>query len=131
MLASLTQQKWVWVNSGSWWWTGRPGILRFMGSQSRTRLRAWTELNWCCCKWRVNSSLVIDWKERAHFKLLFLDIPGWCWTGRITSKELFSCYIPQRRQNMIPESNFKILLLLFFVRLCSSTLGGNIADMEI
>ena len=26
----------VWVNSGSWWWTGRPGMLRFMGSQSDT-----------------------------------------------------------------------------------------------
>ena len=36
---------WVWVNSGSWWWTGRPGVLRFMGSQSRTRLSDWTELN--------------------------------------------------------------------------------------
>ena len=24
---------WVWVNSGSWWWTGRPGVLRFIGSQ--------------------------------------------------------------------------------------------------
>ena len=24
---------WVWVNPGSWWWTGRPGVLRFMGSQ--------------------------------------------------------------------------------------------------
>jgi len=35
----------VWVNSGSWWWTGRPGVLQFMGSQ-----RVWhdwvTELNW-------------------------------------------------------------------------------------
>ena len=29
--ASLTQWTWVWVNSGSWWWTGRPGVLRFMG----------------------------------------------------------------------------------------------------
>ena len=28
-----------------WWWTGRPGVLRFMGSQSRTRLSDWTELN--------------------------------------------------------------------------------------
>ena len=26
-------QTWVWVNSESWWWTGRPGVLRFMGSQ--------------------------------------------------------------------------------------------------
>ena len=32
-LASPTQCTWVWVNSGSWWWTGRPGVLRFMGSQ--------------------------------------------------------------------------------------------------
>ena len=35
---------WVWVNSGSWWWTGRPGVLGFMGSQ--TVWHDWaTELN--------------------------------------------------------------------------------------
>ena len=33
-MASLTQWTWVWVNSGSWWWTGRRGVLRFMRSQS-------------------------------------------------------------------------------------------------
>ena len=32
-MASLTWWTFVWVNSGSWWWTGRPGMLRFMGSQ--------------------------------------------------------------------------------------------------
>ena len=42
-MASLTRWTWVWVNSGSWWWTGRPGMLQFMGSQSRTRLSDWTE----------------------------------------------------------------------------------------
>ena len=31
-MASLTQWTWVWVDSGSWWWTGRPGVLWFMGS---------------------------------------------------------------------------------------------------
>ena len=30
-LASPTQWTWVWVNSGDWWWTGRPGVLWFMG----------------------------------------------------------------------------------------------------
>ena len=45
-MASLTQWTWVWVNSGRWWWTGRSGMLRFMGSQSRTQLSDWTELNW-------------------------------------------------------------------------------------
>ena len=29
-MASLTQWTWVWVNSGSWWWTGRPGMLQPM-----------------------------------------------------------------------------------------------------
>ena len=32
-IASLTRWTWVSVNFGSWWWTGRPGVLRFMGSQ--------------------------------------------------------------------------------------------------
>ena len=32
-IASPTQWTWVWVNSRCWWWTGRPGVLRFMGSQ--------------------------------------------------------------------------------------------------
>ena len=36
---------WVWVNSGSWWWTGRPGVLQFMGFQ-RVRHDWMTELNW-------------------------------------------------------------------------------------
>ena len=35
-MASPTQCTWVWVNSRGWWWTGRPGMLWFMGSQSRT-----------------------------------------------------------------------------------------------
>ena len=44
-MASLTQWTWVWVDSGSWWRTGRPGILRFMWSQ-RVRYYWATELNW-------------------------------------------------------------------------------------
>ena len=43
-MASPTQWTWVWVSSRSWWWTGRPGVLWFMGSQSRTWLSNWTEL---------------------------------------------------------------------------------------
>ena len=44
-MASLTRWTWVWVNSGSWWWTGRPGVLRFMGSQ-RVGHNWATELSW-------------------------------------------------------------------------------------
>ena len=48
-VASPTRWTWVWVNSGSWWWTGRPGMLQFMGSQSVGHDWA-TELNWWCPK---------------------------------------------------------------------------------
>ena len=44
-MASPTQRTGVWVNSRSWWWTGRPGVLWFMGSQRIGHDWA-TELNW-------------------------------------------------------------------------------------
>ena len=44
-MASPTLWTWVWVNSRSWWWTGRPGVLQFMGSQRVGHDWA-TELNW-------------------------------------------------------------------------------------
>ena len=44
-MASLAQWTWVWVDSRSWWWTGRPGALWFMGSQRVGHDWA-TELNW-------------------------------------------------------------------------------------
>ena len=44
-MASPTRWTWVWVNSGSWWWTGRPGVLQSMGSQRV--VHDWeTKLNW-------------------------------------------------------------------------------------
>ena len=44
-MASLIQWTWVWINSGSWWWTGSPGMLWSMGSQ-RVRHNWATELDW-------------------------------------------------------------------------------------
>ena len=44
-MASPTRWAWVWVNSGSLWWTGRPGVLQFMGLQRVGHDWA-TELNW-------------------------------------------------------------------------------------
>ena len=47
----------IWVNSGSWWWTGRPGVLRFMGSQ-RVRHDWATELNWTDISYSIIINLV-------------------------------------------------------------------------
>ena len=44
-MASLTWWTWIWIDSGSLWWAGRPGVLQFMGSQGVRHDWA-TELNW-------------------------------------------------------------------------------------
>ena len=44
-MASPTQWTWVWISSGSWWWTGKPGVLQSMVSQ-RVGHNWATELNW-------------------------------------------------------------------------------------
>ena len=51
MVGWLSPTRWTWVrvNSGSWWWTGRPGVLRFMGLQRVSHEWA-TELKWVSIK---------------------------------------------------------------------------------
>ena len=62
-MASLTQWTSVWVNSGSWWWTGRPGMLQFTGSQ-RVRHHWATELNWTENATKVESHCFITSLEK-------------------------------------------------------------------
>ena len=63
-MASLTWWTWVWASSGSQWWTGRPGMLWFMGSQ------------------RVGH----DWTTELRLKLMTdLGLPWWCWWQRTRS----------------------------------------------
>ena len=57
-MASLTRWTWVWVNSGSWWWTGRPDMLRFMGLQRVGHDWA-TDLNWLLLSFLFH--LVLSW----------------------------------------------------------------------
>ena len=84
-MASLTWWTWVWVNSGSWWWTGRPGVLPFMGLQ-RVRHDWVTELNWTEVFFRFFSFIgycpirsIVPWFPvlyskpiRVHFTDLFI-----------------------------------------------------------
>ena len=55
-MASLTRWMWVSVHSGSWWWTEKPGVLRFMGSQ-RVGHDWVTELNWTVLPYELWNSL--------------------------------------------------------------------------
>ena len=72
-MASLTQWTWVWVTSRSWWWTGRLGVLRFVGSQ-RVGHDWVTELN-----------LAYSRKQKS-------SIPG-CKSCVITFSENVSCSV--------------------------------------
>ena len=54
-MASPTHWTLVWVNSRSWWWTGRPGVLQSMGLQ-RVRHNWVTKLNWTELLWRFRTS---------------------------------------------------------------------------
>ena len=58
-MASVTQWTWVWVDFRSWWWTGRPSMLQFMGSQ-RVGHNWATELNWrySLCEVTINMNLM-------------------------------------------------------------------------
>ena len=78
-MASLTWWMWVWVNSGSWWWTGRPGVLRFMGSQRVGHVERlnWTELSdlmyvmyvsGCRSTWVRKDSFGIQKSEESRVK---------------------------------------------------------------
>ena len=72
-MASPTQWTWVWVNSGGWWWTGRPGVLQSIGSQKVGH--NWvTELNWTQGKDFPGGS---DGKASAYKVGDLGSIPGW------------------------------------------------------
>ena len=90
-MASPTWWTWVWVDSGSWWWTGRPGVLRFMGSQRVGHDWA-TELNWTERQWykvpprSCHPALIVIHSWPVLFYLYPHLFPTCC----ITVK--FSCY---------------------------------------
>ena len=74
-MASLTRWTWVWVNSGSWWWTGRPGVLGFMGSP-RVGHNWATELNLT----KLNIAMeFICWKISQNF--LKFSESSWNFSG--------------------------------------------------
>ena len=73
-MASLPRWTWVSVNSGSWWWTGRPGVLWFMGLQ-RVGHDWTTELNWifhCVYVPQFLYPFICRWTSRL------LPCPGYC-----------------------------------------------------
>jgi len=83
-MASVTRWTWVWMNSGSWWWTGRPGMLRFMGLQ-RVRHDWATELYWCWERLKAGGEAVNSgWDDRmaslSQWTWVWASSGCWWWT---------------------------------------------------
>ena len=89
-MVSLAQWIWVWVNSGSCWWTGRPGVLQSMGLQ-RVRHDWATELH------RTEPPGTLN------FKYLKLNLKVSSWVTLATSQALNS---HMRVINIVLESTF-------------------------
>ena len=72
-MASSTRPTWIWVDSGSWWWTGRPDVVWFMGSQRVGHDWA-TELNWA----EYNSNY-IKTQQTKNWTSFSQVMDGWVW----------------------------------------------------
>ena len=106
-MASPAQWAWVWVNSGSWWWTGRPGMLWFMGSQ-RVGHDWVTELNWNVVSWGNRSETILEtsrmrlhsWGQHRSRKWEYISLFPRCCV-------MFSFYpdtIPVKRSGESPQN---------------------------
>ena len=72
---------------GSWWWTGKPGVLQSMGLQSQTRLSPWTELNWIalqCCVGFCYTTLLVSHDYICVSSLLNFP-PTWLYSWKCPS----------------------------------------------
>ena len=100
-MASPTQWTWIWVNSRSWWWTGRPRVLQSMGSQRvrhdwATELMLHGSLTTACCQSRAtkldrrnqptcNFALLGDLNTLIWFSVGFKSL---CYTVRHWDRQL-------------------------------------------
>ena len=138
-MASWTQWTWVWVDSRSWWWTGKPGVLWFMGSQIVRHDWA-TELNWIVIQSSVLGPLTIfiyihylkDLNQIYGVKLpnLYLQSisPSLSW---IAAKFYLTAYsvFPLNVQKLIfskPNTKFPLLRLTFPISVNNNSILCNI-----
>ena len=88
-MASLTQGTWIWVISGNGWWTGRPGVLKFMGLQ-RVGQDWGTELNWTELNSVANSlKLSTDIRDKCGLLRIFF----WDWEAQWHWEEQLAIHI--------------------------------------
>ena len=121
-MASLSQWTWVWAISGSWWWTGRPGMLQSIGSQKVGHYWA-TELNWTevQCGFKVCGKgwigFLLPQEDTMHMEK---EKSGLVWIPISLKKSLFeinSCTIKSNHSKMYSS---RLLLYSTTYRSCAT-----------
>ena len=105
-MASPTQWTWVWANSGSWRWTGRPGVLQTMVSQ-RVRHDWTTELNWTDVSVKAFSEVISIWIGDQRKKITLHSVGGyrsirWELESKWTVEEGWTCTLPSAETSILP-----------------------------
>ena len=86
-MTSLTRWTWVWVSSGSWWWTGKPDMAVVHGGHKELNMTE--QLNWIelmgsgvvskVCLWKVLIRLKVTWETLVEMLLLLLTCFSCVW----------------------------------------------------
>ena len=123
-MASPTWWTWVWVSFQSWWWTGKPGVLKSMGSQ-----RVWhdwvTELNCTDNLFGIHVSLLVDFAKKFRFPASLKRWEGmwqrihssWSWETGGGLTDLFNSVLPTRHPPALAVHLDKLLSYKWTVNL--------------
>ena len=146
-MAAPTQWTWVWGSSGSWWWTGKPGMLLPMGSQNRTWLSDWTELkrgNTVHVYQLFTGSVVFSFISRfPSFPLIsfppeilrfLLELVCWALVSLLLSEDVFVSPSPVGTEFRAEGKDFfpfRDLYRLFHCLLASMDSGGKSAVIPV
>ena len=130
-MASPLQWTWVWINSGSWWWTGRSGVLLSMGSQ-RVGHNWVTELNWskpCFTSLIIfvfhktqNPSLIIRQSQKSSSWETYKIFGQWVSPGSLVVSSP-GCHAVAQAQSMVQE--------LRSHKLCNTTKKKKILEKNL
>ena len=122
-MASPTRWTWVWASFGSWWWSGRPGVLQSMGSKIIGHYQV-TELNWTDRRLAHTSTITFLF-TMTLFTLIHNIIPFALYKINIKTIHMnILCCVSELKITLVLE----LFFLMYFCEICEFLLSGENAS---